>query len=177
MDCDICKKNSATVHVTEISPAAEEGSKDAVQLRHVCGTCAQKLDLPHMTVGAGAPQGLSDIWNLLQQSARRARAAGTLACPDCGMTLAEFRNKGRLGCPNDYKIFGEYLRPLLQRVHKDLTHRGRRPGLDDHELERMRHLSDLRAKLDAAVRDEAYESAAQLRDAIQQLETGTPEAS
>ena len=36
--------------------------------------------------------------------------------------------------------------------------------------QRLRHLSDLRTKLEAAIREEAYESAARLRDEIQELE-------
>jgi len=40
-----------------------------------------------------------------------------LACPDCGIKFMEFRAEGRLGCPQDYRVFGRGLLPLLQRVH------------------------------------------------------------
>jgi protein arginine kinase activator len=127
------------------------------------------MNLPHAPVAS--TKNALNIWKLLQNSARRARQEGSLACPDCGMTLADFRTKGRLGCPKDYEIFRAHLRPLLQRVHNAESHTGRLPGVDEAERERRNELNGLRAQLEKAVGSEDYENAAQLRDAIQQLET------
>ncbi len=178
MICEICSKNPATVHVTEISRApAKNGphgqgtaskASSIVQQKHICETCAQGLQLPHSPFLLN--KNMLDIWKLLQQSAQKARAEGTLTCPQCGMSLAEFRSKGRLGCPNDYEVFRSHLDPLLLRVHNSTEHKGRLPGSDDPERERVRHLTSLQAKLKEAIRDEAYESAARLRDAIHELE-------
>ena len=110
------------------------------------------------------------VWKLLKESAKRARQESSVACPECGMTLAEFRSKGRLGCPHDYEVFAAHLKPLLLRVHNAAQHRGRLPGQDEGTRRRRQRLSDLRSKLEAAIREEAYESAAQLRDEIQELE-------
>jgi protein-arginine kinase activator protein McsA len=58
-----------------------------------------------------------------------------------------------------------------------MQHIGRVPGLSDDDLERMQRLSELRRELDAAVREEAYESAAGIRDEIDSMEmpeTGDP---
>ncbi len=172
MLCQVCQKNAATVHVTEISYSsdskAEEGS--SVEQRHVCERCAGRLKLPHAPIVP--KKGVAEVWKLLQASARRAREEGGLSCPDCGMTLSEFRTKGRLGCPRDYEVFHEHLKPLLLRIHNSTEHRGRVPAQNETEVERRQNLSELRAQLEEAIREEAYESAAQLRDAIQQLETG-----
>jgi protein arginine kinase activator len=178
MICELCNKQPATVHVTEITqpaqaqapqaPQASQASQAMVQQKHVCEACAQSLDLPSAPVVMN--KGVLDIWKLLRQSAQRARAEGGLTCPQCGMSLAEFRSKGRLGCPKDYEVFRAHLEPLLLRVHNAKEHRGRVPGLDDDSRQRRQHLSDLRAKLEAAIREEAYESAARLRDEIQGLE-------
>lgn len=162
MICQLCKKSPATVHVTEIK--SSEAPAPSVQQQHMCEGCARSLELPTapVVIAKGAPE----IWKLLRQSAQKARAEGSLACPQCGMSLAEFRNKGRFGCPKDYEVFRSHIEPLLLRVHNARAHRGRVPGQD----ERTQHLSDLRSKLEAAIRDEAYESAARLRDEIQELE-------
>jgi protein arginine kinase activator len=111
------------------------------------------------------------VWKLLKESARRARDEGSLKCPSCGMTLAEFRNKGRLGCAQDYEVFREHLRPLLLRIHNASAHKGRLPGRDEQTLARERDLTRLRAELDTAIKNEAYENAARLRDQIQGLES------
>jgi len=171
MICELCKKQPATVHVTEIARSAE---KSHVLQKHMCEACASALELPSAPVViTKAPP---DIWKLLRQSAQKARAEGSLACPHCGMSLAEFRSKGRFGCPKDYEVFRAHIEPLLLRVHNARSHRGRLPGGDDGSRQRSQHLSELRSKLEAAIREEAYESAARLRDEIQELEA-PPKAS
>lgn len=167
MNCQICSTNTATVHVTEIEYSTEAAGPQAAQ-KHLCESCAQGMHLPYSPIQP--TKSALDIWKLLQHSARRARQEGSLACPDCGMTLADFRSKGRLGCARDYEIFRSHLQPLLQRVHNAVEHKGRLPGVNAHERDRRAHLSELRSKLEQAIQQEAYESAAQLRDAIQALE-------
>lgn len=174
--CEICSKSPATVHVTEIARPTGKGAKAApnVQQKHICEACAQTLQIPHSPVVLN--KNMLDVWKLLQQSALKARAEGTLSCPECGLSLAEFRSKGRLGCPKDYEVFRSHLDPLLLRVHNSTEHKGRLPGMNESERERLRAISSLRAKLEVAIREEAYESAARLRDEIQELETHPKEA-
>lgn len=178
MICQICQKQAATVHVTEISHGTDEGTGEAaapvVEQRHLCERCAQRLKLPHAPVIS--KKGVAEVWKLLQLSAKRAREEGGLSCPDCGMTLSEFRSKGRFGCPRDYEVFAQHLDPLLLRIHNATQHRGRLPGMDEDTRERMQHLTQLRAQLEKAIKDEAYESAARLRDEIQGLETSRPDS-
>jgi len=168
MFCELCNKQPATVHVTEI----KNGAKPSVAQQHMCEACARSLELPSVPVviAKNAPEIPPEIMKLLRQSAQKARAEGSLACPHCGMSLAEFRNKGRFGCPRDYEVFRAHIEPLLLRVHNARAHRGRMPGMDELSRQRLQQLSDLRTKLEAAIREEAYENAARLRDEIQELE-------
>lgn len=169
MNCELCNKQPATVHVTEIQHLQP---KSTVQQRHMCEACARALELPSVPVviAKTAPEIPPEILKLLRQSAQKARADGSLACPQCGMSLAEFRSKGRFGCPKDYEVFRAHIEPLLLRVHSARTHRGRLPGMDEDSRQRLQQISDLRSKLEAAIREEAYENAARLRDEIQVLE-------
>ena len=185
MKCQICHQNPATVHITEIPPGhfdpgatppvesdfGTAGPGAALEQKHICEPCAQNLKLPQMQL---APKSVVNIWKLLQQSAKKAREEGGLSCPECGMSLAEFRSKGRLGCPRDYEIFKAHLTPLLQRIHNATMHVGRIPGLDEATLSQMNHLTDLRQRLEAAIREEDYEDAAKLRDEITQIEAVSP---
>ena len=169
MDCQVCNKHEATVHITEIHELSTgAGVPNKLEQKHVCDDCAHAMQLPHMPA---MKKTAVNIWKLLQQSAQKSLVEGGLECPDCHMTLAEFRSKGRLGCPRDYEVFRQHLDPLLLRIHNSTNHIGRLPGLDDEELERRRTISDLREKLESAVRDEAYENAARLRDELAALET------
>lgn len=179
MICQTCLKNAATVHVTEIvqevpvpgnagapAPAADAGERTVIE-QHLCEVCAQNMDLPHAPV---TKKTVADIWKLLQLSAAQTKRRPSQTCATCGMTLDEFRKKGRLGCAHDYEVFATAIGDLLERVHGARTHVGRLPGTTEAELERQKRLFDLRAQLDAAVRDEAYESAARLRDELKTLE-------
>ena len=170
MICQKCEKNPATVHVTEIletGPTGENGQ--SVQEQHLCEVCSQKLDLPHGAVQAKSIA--ADIWKLLQLSAQQARSKQSgLVCPDCKMSLNELRSRGRLGCPRDYEVFTPQLRDLLERIHGATRHSGRVPGLDESSLERLRQVNELQKRLETAIREEAYEDAAQLRDELKSLE-------
>lgn len=126
MKCESCQQNEARVHILDLAdpaPGAPGPAGPIARQRHLCDQCArdQKLALPQVK-----KQPL-DIWKLLQHAGQKQRRETQLTCPDCGMTLAEFREKGRLGCPKDYEVFAVHLQPLLERIHNAKQHRGRLP--------------------------------------------------
>lgn len=171
MICQNCLKNAASVHVTEIVEVAESaGVAPArnVQEQHLCEMCAQSMDLPH---SPSSKQTMADIWKLLQISSQQTRKKGGPVCSDCGMSLEEFRKKGRLGCAKDYEVFKNHIGELLERVHGARSHVGRVPASEALETPTPDPVNTLRRRLEAAIRDEAYESAARLRDEIKALET------
>ena len=175
MLCQTCNANPATVHVTEIvhpepGETTGEGAAASIREQHLCEACAQAAKLPQVPVVL--KKSLPEIWKLLQASQRGRKEQG-VACPDCGMTLLEFRQRGRLGCPKDYELFAPHLRELFERIHGATRHVGRAPGLDPDTQQRLLRRTELRRALEAAIRDEAYEQAAQLRDELKALEQGT----
>jgi protein arginine kinase activator len=125
------------------------------------------MNLPHNPV---VKKSVTEIFKLLQMSAQKAKREPAVACPECGMTLAEFRQRGRMGCPRDYDLFAPQLQELLERVHGSTRHVGRRPGVDEVAQARMQRVSELRNALEAAIREEAYESAARIRDELKDLQ-------
>ena len=172
MLCQNCQKNVATVQVTEILDASDTPDADEfepeVQEEHLCEICAQAKNLPHSPV---AKKSVSDILKLLQFSAQNtAKRRPTLTCPDCGMTWEEFRQKGRFGCSKDYEVFEKPLKELLERMHGATDHCGRVPGLSEIQMERMQRVTELKRDLESAIRDEAYESAARIRDELKSIE-------
>lgn len=173
MLCQKCQKNEATVTVTEIAQVQDETKTGApsseVVEQHLCEICAQALDLPHASLSKPSQ---NDIWKLLQLSANQARKKPGPSCPDCGMTLEEFRKKGRLGCPRDYEVFRVHLTDVLERVHGAVQHSGRIPCSAASNPGGGR-IEDLRKELENAIRAEAYESAARLRDEIRAIEDGS----
>jgi protein arginine kinase activator len=163
MKCDNCTK-TATVHLTEI-----KGGKKIE--KHLCEQCAaQNEGLPvksHMPIN-------ELLTNFVMAHSGLSKETGTAACEHCGITWAEFRQNGLLGCPNDYQMFEKDLMPLLQRAHEGMTHHvGKVParrGNSGVPMKRQVDLTRLRKELGKAVEAEDYERAAKLRDQIRQAE-------
>lgn len=166
MKCQMCQHNKASVRITELTVPPQETPKGDGNYaeRFVCEVCAQKLNVLH---GHIPKEFKLDIFKLIQS----ARQSASLTCSGCGWSLMDFKQKGRLGCPKCYETFGEQLEPLLLRMHNATTHTGRLPGIGEDQLQRIQQLSELRSKLESAIREEEYESAARLRDELRQLES------
>ncbi|MEO0651450.1 MAG: UvrB/UvrC motif-containing protein [Planctomycetota bacterium] len=160
--CEVCNEREARVHVTDVAgPAAPDEAYEFTE-QHLCHQCASSLDLPHVPT---KPE-IHQIWQLLGQVQKAPRSEPATTCPHCGMTLAEFRSKGRLGCAHDYEVFGEHLAPLLERIHNASQHVGRKPGDEPLEEPSESDQTDLERELREAVAAEDYERAAALRDAL-----------
>jgi protein arginine kinase activator len=157
--CQRCKKVQATVHLTEIL-------QNEKRERHLCEDCAKEEG-----VAIKAQVNLQDILSGMLEAHQTVGKEANLTCPDCGITYAEFRNQGRLGCPNDYEVFGEPLKEVMEKVHGGLEHLGKVPRRAGADITSQRQILQLRRQLQEAVESEKYEEAARLRDLIKSKET------
>jgi|SRR5580658_4652172 protein arginine kinase activator len=154
MLCMLCKKNLATVHLTQIV-------EDKIQKVDLCEDCAKQKG-----VKSDASFSLADL--LLGASQEIAQAAGGIEvrCPGCGFTQADFKKAGRLGCAQCYATFAEGLESLLKSMHKGTKHIGKVPAALRQGRDLNERLKHLQKKLDRAVTAEDFEQAAGLRDEI-----------
>lgn len=163
MKCENCNR-PATVHLTEI----HNGKKIE---KHLCENCAaQNEGLP---VKSHTP--INELLtNFVMAHSGMQKEQGA-ACANCGITWAEFRQNGLLGCEQDYQAFEKDLSPLIQRAHEGGTHhQGKVPtrrGSTGVPAKRGADLGRLRKELQRAIEIEDYEKAAKLRDQIRQAET------
>jgi protein arginine kinase activator len=171
--CTACQKAIATIVVMDLTNGAVSGSQ------HVCAACAEQLGIAQPKLPPKfSPEMLEDLLGGLKASKPAAGRARIEACPGCGMTPTEFRAKGRLGCPRCYEVFRGDLMPLLQRIHESQSHRGRLPTRSPSLAPSLapapedQALTDLRRRLEDAVRGERYEEAAKLRDDLRRAERG-----
>jgi len=164
MHCQICKKNEATIHLTEIS----DGLRTEM---HLCEYCAaeegiavkSQLSINELLANLLATQPSDE--ELFGDSDRK------VCCPNCGFTLDQFTKEALLGCPNDYEVFEKSLLPLIEKTHDGkTTHCGKVPSKTPKGTKKQIKLTALREQLQAAVQNEDYERAAELRDKINQLE-------
>jgi protein arginine kinase activator len=158
MTCDVCKKNPASVFLTQIV----EGKMQKVNL---CDSCSKEKGVTDPTGFA-----LADLLLGLGAAQEIERGGGVQKCPACGFSQGDFKKTGRLGCAVCYDTFGDGLQSLLKGMHKGTSHHGKVPSRLQRSIERETQLKELHRTLRKAVSDEDYESAAQLRDRIRALE-------
>ena len=160
MQCEVCKDNEATIHLTEIV----EGVRAEM---HLCEGCAAEQGI---TVNSNVP--INELLsNLLSAQPSDEELFGPgdekLSCPHCGFTLEQFRHKAVLGCAQDYEVFEKALLPLISKAQNGQTiHSGKIPAKAPEAAKNQIKLLNLRQELDVAVRKENYELAAELRDKI-----------
>lgn len=160
MLCNICAKNPATVHLTEIID-------DQMNELHLCETCAREK-----STQMESQFGLSDLLAGLAEFEKPDldKEATSIKCPNCKLTYTDFKKIGRLGCGECYITFKKYLTPLLRRIHGSSHHFGKSPVRITKVVKKKLDLQDLRDKLQKAIEDEAFEEAARLRDQIRELD-------
>jgi protein arginine kinase activator len=154
MRCQRCQKD-ASVHLTE----RIKGQRREL---HLCQSCARKAGLslpespPKLALDAVVESLIvANVGELVGELAE-------LTCPDCGIKFMEFRAGGRLGCPQDYRVFAAGVVPILQRFHGASRHVGKVARRREGAGRRLR----LRTQLREAIAREDYEEAARLRDLL-----------
>src|SRR5205085_4878662 len=152
MKCDNCNK-PATVHLTEIKNCKKNE-------KHLCEQCAAANE--GVPIKSHTP--INELLtNFVMAHSGLQKELG-ITCEQCGITWAEFRQSGLLGCAHDYQIFEKDLTPLLTRAHEGMTHHvGKVPtrrGGTGVPIKRQLDLTRLRKELTKAVESEDYERAA-----------------
>ncbi|MBW8838729.1 MAG: UvrB/UvrC motif-containing protein, partial [Gemmatimonadetes bacterium] len=162
MSCDQCHEREAVIHLTQIV-------NDQVTTLHLCERCAAEKGVESPGSVAKTPLGtfLAAIGKEVEVPAPRS----TETCSRCGASLQDFRESGRLGCPDCWRAFESPLRDLLRRLHGSTLHVGERYA-DGHGAAGAPPVeaADLRERLRVAVESENFELAAELRDRLRVLE-------
>lgn len=161
MNCELCGKNQATIVYTHVV----ENEKKTV---HICGFCASKEK------GGDAQEtpaeGLTAKVKVALGGMQEGKEGKSATCPECGLTYNEFKKGGRFGCRACYTTFADRLERLLERIHGAARHCGKQLVTARADTRPEEELEHLREELQAAVADEAFENAVELRDRIEELE-------
>ncbi|MEL6498685.1 MAG: hypothetical protein AAF937_09970 [Planctomycetota bacterium] len=183
MKCDQCGGEATIEEVTKVGPT--------YVYKHLCEACAAAEG-----IGASSSQAKATVVSIKAKAKTSAAATQPARdCTHCGLTFAEFRESGRLGCPACYDAFEQRLGPMIERAQEGGTHHiGKAPkrmlssipgaGPDrmaamDRLLgetkERRKKLERLGAQLQAALAGERFEQAALIRDEMRRLREGPNE--
>ena len=176
MLCERCGQREATHHDLVVN-----GSE--VHETHLCEECAREIGV------SASPTASVNEWLtnfvLSPPTAKPGRPESVLRCGHCGLTFTQFKKTGLMGCSGCYEAFESRLVPLLERAHEGASqHVGKVPrrALSSNRLRdeagaevmvdvhaRAGRIESLRRELAEAVKAEAYEKAANIRDALFEL--------
>lgn len=164
MKCQHCEK-PATFHITELTEPT------GPVMLHLCEEHARVyLSQENTETPTNALAGMLAKQLKLEQTSEELAKLDRKTCPVCGISFAEFRQTGRLGCAYDYVCFQSDLEPLLYNIHGSKVHRGKRPTRKSGSPDRQHELIQLRREMAEAIAKEKYERAGELRDRIQSIE-------
>jgi protein arginine kinase activator len=164
MSCEQCHEREAVIQLTQIV-------NEQVTTLHLCERCAAEKGVDSPGAAPKTPLGsfLAAMGKGLPDQAPAPKSGDT--CPRCGGSLQDFRETGRLGCPDCYRSFEVPLRDLLRRLHGSTHHMGERYAERNGDTGNgVQRAAQLREQLRVAVETENFELAAEIRDRLRVLE-------
>jgi protein arginine kinase activator len=164
MSCEQCHEREAVIHLTQIV-------NEQVTTLHLCERCAAEKGVESPGSLPKTPLGtfLAAMGQELPEQTPAPKSGDN--CARCGGSLQDFRESGRLGCPDCYRSFEVPLRDLLRRLHGSTHHMGERYADRETAAAGGRpQTAELREQLRLAVETENFELAAELRDRLRVME-------
>lgn len=168
MKCERCKKNDATIHLSEIV-------KDVKSEVHLCEHCAKDVGLN--TRGPGFSFSLPEMLTFMNVDELVDYSDGQI-CSTCGCSFPEYKREGKLGCPDCYIYLENRIEGIISDYYGEKKYSGKVPFNRNFTFDKPDHttstksgysVSELKAELERAVQEERYEEAALLRDRINDI--------
>ncbi len=154
MLCDKCKKNKANIQYSQVI----NGLKVDYNL---CKNCFDKINYSN-----------SFFYNFFPSSNLVDNYSKNYVCNICGNTFEHFKNSGKIGCANCYKVFREKLNPIFNSMQAKNIHTGKVPKNLETYKPNLDNIDLLKEKLNIAIKNEDYEEAIKIRDKIKEIERG-----
>jgi protein arginine kinase activator len=171
MLCQKCKKNPATITLTQIV------NNEKITLQ-ICKDCAAEIGFHSPLDSMQFP--LAELLSgMVQQKFphKAEEALPTITCRKCGLTFEAFSRQGRFGCGQCYEAFRPRLESIMRKLHGSSLHKGKLPTADESEAHVIQEEERLETELKKAIEAEDFERAADLRDKLRELKESvlTPE--
>ena len=115
---------------------------------------------------------LQYVFEIVENVERRNQNVA-VSCTKCGLSYAEFKKSGKLGCQNCYTTFRGSISQALKNIHGTNEYKGKIPRGQANKYTDMiikRELAENRVLLKKAVEAEEFEQAAKYRDIINDLQ-------
>ncbi len=156
--CSLCHKEEVVVVITTID---KDGKVVELSL---CQDCAAKKGVGEIKKGKLNAQAI-----LAELQDKITEEDHNLICINCGLSFADFRRYGRLGCEHCYESFQGRLQPIIKSIHNATQHMGKNVTEGKKKIAEKFEIKKLRVTLQNAITKEDYEKAAKIRDQIRKI--------
>lgn len=163
MKCEKCGKNEANIHMKNIF------NGNIVEY-HICDSCAKENNLFGEIGGICIESILKGFTGATESEREAEKLKDEKRCPQCSTSYSDFKSGGRLGCDSCYETFREELRTMLEKMNKSSKHIGKVPSRLKEDVKKRLSEDRLKREMEAAVKKEDFEHAAELRDKIKKLQ-------
>jgi protein arginine kinase activator len=167
MLCQKCKKQESTVFL-------KVAVNNKITEMHLCNICAFEKGIGLNINTSNLP--ITDMFSNVSEFVKEflPKEKKGLYCTSCGLKYSDFKEDGKLGCSDCYRNFEPQLTELLTRIHGNYLHTGKKYVEKEQKISKMetkRIMEDLKKDLKEAIDREDFETAANLRDKIKELES------
>jgi protein arginine kinase activator len=161
MKCDICENREAVLFVQQVMGTTSTEI-------HLCRECAKKRGIEQS--GSGPQLSLTSLFGELLRGQPDEDAKK--ACGRCGTTVSDFNRHGMIGCSDCYSVFHTEILKYVRSRFPSVEYAGRLPT----GLKALRYFvverQELKERLQKALANEDYETAARLRDELTRVDQG-----
>ncbi len=175
MKCQKCQNKEATTHIKRVI-------NGEIEEYDLCSECAEKMGYGNFFQGFASSfaDDFNSLFGSFFENALPARTQAT-RCETCGSSYTDIQRTGMMGCADCYSLFNGEIMPTIRKIHGNTTHCGKnsaafmaeraktaveKPVKQEPESE----LDKLQAELSAAIDNQEFEKAAELRDKIKAME-------
>lgn len=175
MICQICNEREATIVLKRIL----NGVHSEI---HMCESCAKKelFDVANKfnfsdVFSMFMPNGDAKTQSSIKTAPLDTAVSSELICPNCGTPFEMVQSMGLVGCEKCYDYFADALRGYTTQLHGKSVHTGKLARGSSTAQDSLRERSKVQSQLEAAIRDENYELAAEYRDLLKSLKKNSAE--
>lgn len=157
MKCDICKKNEAVIHI-------KQTRGNQTSNLNLCTECATERGIDQKN--PQLEKVLDTIFRAVgtMKESPTGTSEQTLYCPRCGSSIDQLIRKESVGCPQCFFTFEKELNDCF---FHDKIYRGRLPKSMEIYRIALQKIPDLEIQLKAAVDNENYIEAQQIKTEIE----------
>ena len=169
MNCNICRKEKAVLHITE--QIGEEFEKISI-----CKKCNEELRIIEKCLEYNDNEAFSVLPKLPNHQSVSIKKVSKnkkhykKICNVCGYSLNDFFTTKIVACPKCYKSFGDFADRIVKKIHGANKHIGKisNRNLSNEDIEK--EISNRKAMLELLKKMEKYEEANKLKNRIKNLE-------